>query len=231
MSKSPHAGRVRRGAPPVVAFASLAALTLGLTLSAGVASAGPGPAVLPCRDGGPGCIRIGFTDAWFNGATVQLEYSHRYFCAQPPRSRAFSGCEAGDPAMTSPPSGPIVSEVYLLIPVGFSPPADTLHCPVAGHCIDNPESFDLSRLGGQGNQILPAHSFVIEDEEAFQSTWWPVVLVRVKTLDAWNTIAAAKSIEAVDACQNNGGCFTENDTNAFLFFQVLGPGMSPQGPP
>src|SRR5215468_1434156 len=58
-----------------------------------------------------------------------------------------------------------------------------------------------------------------------------MVLVRVKTLDAWNTIAAAKSIAAVDECQANGGCFEENDTNGFLFFQVLGPGMSPQGSP
>jgi len=78
--------------------------------------------------------------------------------------------------------------------------------------------------------ILPAHSLVIEDREAFQSTWWPMVLVRVKNLDAWNTIAAAKSIDAVDACQASGGCFQENDTNAFLIFQVLGPDMSPQGP-
>ena len=53
---------------------------------------------------------------------------------------------------------------------------------------------------------------------------------RVKNLDAWNTIAAAKSIDAVDACQASGGCFQENDTNAFLIFQVLGPDMSPQGP-
>jgi len=53
----------------------------------------------------------------------------------------------------------------------------------------------------------------------------------VKNLDAWNTIAAAKNIDAVDACQASGGCFEEVDTNAFLFFQVLGPGMSPQGPP
>src|SRR5262249_40924689 len=45
-----------------------------------------------------------------------------------------------------------------------------------------------------------------------------------------DTIADAKSIDAVDACQANGGCFPEIDTNAFLFFQVLGPGMSPQGP-
>jgi hypothetical protein len=52
----------------------------------------------------------------------------------------------------------------------------------------------------------------------------------VKSLDAWNTIAQAKTIESVDACQTDGGCFPEVETNAFLFFQVLGPGMSPTGP-
>src|SRR5262249_27032370 len=141
-----------------------------------------------------------------------LEYSHRFFCAPPPQQGADSSeCEAGKPAATNPPSGPVVSNVYLLIPVGFSPPAATLHCPLPGRCIDHPHTIEVSRLGGSDDQgaVLPAHSFVIEDQEAFQSTWWPVVLVRVKTLDAWNAIAAAKSIDAVDACQANGGCFTE----------------------
>ena len=190
---------------------------------------------LPCRDGGNGCIHIGFTDAWFDGNVVQLEYSHPFFCAQPQQDNGNgdSACKAGSPAAVPPPSGPVVSNVYLLIPVGFSPPAETLHCPIAGHCIDHPHTIDLSHSPARGSSpaVLPAHSFVIEDQEEFQSTWWPVVLVFVKTLDAWNTIAAAKNIAAVDACQANGGCFEEVDTNAFLFFQVLGPGMSPQGPP
>ena len=164
---------------------------------------------------------------------MQLGYSHDFFCAAPPKSAGSSKCEAGEAAITDPPSGPVVSNVYLLIPVGFSPPESTLQCPVDGRCIDHPHTIDVSRLGGRHGKhaILPAHSFVIEDPEAFQSTWWPVVLVRVKTLDAWNAIAAAKSIDAVDACQASGGCFPENDTNAFLFFQVLGPNMSPEGPP
>ena len=211
-------------------FVSVLVPTLG---SAHQPSSPAPPNSLPCRDGGRGCIDIGFTDAWFNGGTVQLEYSHDFFCAAPPKSAGSSKCEAGEPAITAPPSGPVVSEVYLLIPIGFTPPVSTLHCPVDGRCIDHPDTIDVSRLVGPHGKhaVLPAHSFVIEDQEAFQSTWWPVVLVRVKTLDAWNAIVAAKSIDAVDACQENGGCFAENDTNAFLFFQVLGPGMSPEGPP
>jgi hypothetical protein len=92
--------------------------------------------------------------------------------------------------------------------------------------------MDLSNaFSGMGsNATIGRRSFVIEDSEKFQSTWWPVVMVGVKNLSAWNTIVAAKDITAVDACQTNGGCMPEVDTNAFVFFQVLGPGMTPQGP-
>ena len=185
-------------------------------------------ASLPCSSGGPGCISIGFTDAWFNGHTVQLGYSHRFFCAQPPESEAESGCEAGAPALTAPPSGPVVSELYVLRPLGFAPPASTVQCGAS--CIDQPATMDLSRIGGDEEATLGPRSFVIEDSEAFQSTWWPVVVVGVKSLRAWNHIASAKTIDAVDACQASGHCRPEAESNAFVFFQVLGPGMSPQGP-
>ncbi len=218
-----HSGPVR------VAVFLVVVSALALT----VATPPSGADTLPCRDGGAGCIDIGFTDAWFDGQPVQLGFSHKFFCPNSPGEGEAAHCVAGKPASVLPPSGPVVSNVYMLIPVGFTAPDSTLHCPVAGHCIDQPRTIDVSRIREvrHGNPILPAHSLVIEDEEAFQSTWWPVVLVYVKTLDAWNTIAAAKSIAAVDDCQANGGCFEEVETNAFLFFQVLGPNMSPLGPP
>jgi hypothetical protein len=214
-----------------VIFITTAAAIFGLTFGAAFAS-GSGPStILPCQSGGPNCINIGFTNAWFNGQTVQLEYSHSFFCAQPPKSEAESRCEAGAAATVPPPSGPVVSNIYLLIPMGFRAPGSTLQCGV--QCIDQPRTMDLSRFQHSEGEdtVLPARSFVIEDAEAFQSTWWPVVLVFVKNLKAWNTIAMAKDIASVDACQANGGCLPEVETNAFLFFQVLGPGMSPQGPP
>jgi len=191
-----------------------------------------GGSTLPCQDGGPSCISIGFTDAWLGGKTVQLGYSHPFFCAQPPSSMAISHCEAGAGAQMDPPSGPVVSNMYVLVPLGFSPPGSTLHCPMRGHCIDQPGTIDVSRLvgWGAGNVAFPRHSIVLEDDESFQSTWWPVVLVGVKNLTAWNQIAAAKSADAMDACEAAGNCTTEFSTNAFVFLQVLGPGMSPQGP-
>jgi hypothetical protein len=53
---------------------------------------------LPCRDGGNGCLHIGFTDAWFDGNVVQLEYSHPFFCAQGQDDNGDSACNAGSPA-------------------------------------------------------------------------------------------------------------------------------------
>src|SRR5258705_227020 len=172
LTKPSRGGSVGVAGSFFVALASLLAFSLG---SARADAPAPDATSLPCRDGGRNCIDIGFTDAWFDGQTVQLGYSHKFFCASPPATFAFSRCEAGKAATVPPPSGPVVSNVYLLIPVGFSPPASTLHCPVPGHCIDHPETMDLMRLTGfrGARATLPAHSLVIEDQEAFQSTWWP----------------------------------------------------------
>jgi hypothetical protein len=189
-------------------------------------------ATLPCQLGGDHCINIGFTEAWLNGQTVDLEYSHNFFCQQPPESEASSRCEAGAASEVNPPSGPIVSPVRTLVAQGFTPPEATLQCPEPGRCIDHPHSIDLSRLSGSSKSeaTLPAHSFVLVDNESFQSTWWPVIVVGVKNLDAWNRIVAARSETEVQACQTAGNCTPDIPTNLFLFFQVLGPGMSVQGP-
>jgi hypothetical protein len=215
-----------------LALLAAASLAFGLAFGSAMASGSRSASLLPlpCASGGSGCMKIGFTRAWYHGHTVKLEYSHRFFCAEPPSSGASSHCEAGRAAKMKPSSGPVVSNIYELIPLGFTPPASTLQCK--HRCIDHPRTMDLSRVfGGMGaNASFPARSLVIEDKESFQSTWWPVVLVGVKNLGAWNTIATAKSITAVDACQASGGCVHEKETNAFVFFQVLGPGMSPAGP-
>ncbi len=227
MTRPTRASTVRAGVAIVAALLAVSAFTLG-----SASASNRGVISLPCRDGGPNCMSIGFTNAWLGGQTVQLGYSHAFFCAQPPSSMARSGCEAGADAMTPPPSGPVVSNMYVLVPLGFSPPGATLHCPTRGRCIDQPGTIDVSRLTGWGggNVGFPRHSIVLEEDESFQSTWWPVVLVGVKNLTAWNGIASAKSADAMDACEEAGNCTQEFATNAFVFFQVLGPGMSPQGP-
>lgn len=226
MTRRTHLGPFRLGVVQMIATVAV----FGLAFGSAIAVGSSGPNTLPCNRGGEHCISIGFTDAWFDGQTVQLEYSHRFFCDRSQPSEASTGCEAGTAAAISPKSGPVVSDVYVLIPLGFSPPGSTLQCGT--RCIDQPRTMDLSgAFSGKGSDAaLGPRSFVIEEDESFQSTWWPVILVGVKNLSAWNTIVAAKNIAAVDACQTSGGCKPEVETNAFLFFQVLGPGMSPQGP-
>src|SRR5262245_7221744 len=88
-------------------------LLLSPVLTATPTAAQPSPSAtasdLPCRDGGPNCIGIGFTDAWFNGQTVQLEFSHRFFCSPTnDASDDSTACQAGQAATTPPPSGPVV---------------------------------------------------------------------------------------------------------------------------
>jgi hypothetical protein len=227
----PRSSRARPLKVGLILFTSVTAV-LALTLGAAASHrAAPhrtqASSSLPCNTGGPECLNIGFTDAWLNGETVQLEFSHTYFCVEPPSSGATSHCEAGEAAITAPPNL-VVSELYVVVPMGFTPPASTIQCGT--RCIDMPTTMDLSRIGGDSNATVGPKSFVIEEDESFQSTWWPVVVVGVKTLNAWNRIATTKSIDTVDACQANGHCAPEAETNAYAFFQVLGPGMSPQGP-
>jgi hypothetical protein len=133
-------------------------------------------------------------------------------------------------AQMNPPSGAAVSPIRTIVPQGFTPPDSTLQCPVAGSCIDHPSTIDLSRLMGSSNAALPPHSHILIDNESFQSTWWPVVVVGVKNIESWNAIVHAKSEAAVQACQAAGNCTPDVSTNLFLFFQVLGPGMSITGP-
>ena len=216
----------------VAIFGSLMGATFASGETHGTHQVHSQPTSLPCQLGGDNCINIGFTEAWLNGQTVDLEYSHDFFCQQPPSSGASSQCEVGAGAQTNPPSGSVVSPIRTVVPQGFTPPDSTLQCPVAGQCIDHPHDIDLSRLFGSSSSdvALPPHSHILIDDESFQSTWWPVVVVGVKNISAWNKIVKAKSETAVQACQAAGNCTPDIPSNGFLFFQVLGPGASPQGP-
>jgi hypothetical protein len=211
-------------------FGFRAGTTLAGNQTSTARSAPTTSSALPCQFGGPHCIDIGFTEAWLGGGTVDFGYSHHVFCTKGPDSGASSGCEAGAATDGTPPSGPVVSNVYAVVPLGFTPPKSTLQCPKPGRCIDWPTTIDLSRIGGKSNAIFPAHSQIVEEDESFQSTWWPLVIVGVKSMTAWNTLVSEKSADAMDACEAAHQCTDEVPTNAFVFFQVLGPGMSPTGP-
>ncbi len=177
-----------------------------------------------CGLGGPECINIGITDGWFQGSTVEFQYSHDFFCQEPPSSGASSNCEAGGAARVDPPSGDVGAPVWVLIPQGFTPDQSTLHCPVDGSCIDHPGTIDLSRVTGSSDATFPAHSVLIDDNEELNSVWWPVKIVFVTSQDGWNRLVAGQSLTALRRVQHSGEASHDINTNLFLWFEVYTPG-------
>ena len=163
---------------------------------------------------------VGTTQGWFNGKTVSFLYSRPYFCAQPPASAADSGCEVGADAQTAPISDPDIPELWVVVPLGFTPPQGTLQCPVAGNCINHPHDIDLSRVFGAGAQdvLLPAHSHVIDD---LQGGWWETFVVGVTSQAAWDQLVAGKDLATVRALQQEGLATGDIPSNLFIFFNVL----------
>src|SRR5206468_54612 len=68
---------------------------------------------------------VGTTEGWFNGKTVTFLYPRPYFCGQPPSSGAASGCEVGADAQTAPIGNPDIPELWVVVPLGFTPPEGT----------------------------------------------------------------------------------------------------------
>jgi hypothetical protein len=104
--------------------------------------------------------------------------------------------------------------------MGITVPQSTLHCPIAGACINHPSTIDLSRLLGASaaNVPLPAHSHVINERHG---GWWELEVIGVKNLDSWNQIVAAKNLDKVRELQAaNAGVTDDIPTNVYLFFNV-----------
>jgi len=163
--------------------------------------------------------RVGFTKGFFAGHTVRFYYTRNFYCAQPPAATASSGCEGGanytqTPAHTFDP-------LYVIVPLGFTPPARTLQCP-AGHCIDHPHTIDLTSVlgAGTGNLPLPAHSHIVATANSGQSEWWDVV--GVKSMWAWNKLITAKSDRELQYLQRHDSAKVTGNitTNLFLYFAV-----------
>jgi hypothetical protein len=164
--------------------------------------------------------RVGTTEGWFNGKTVTFLYTRPYACDQPPTSGADSGCEVGADAQTAPIGNPDIPELWVVVPLGFTPPQGTLQCPVAGNCINHPHDIDLSRVFGAGAEDvpLPAHSHVIDD---LQGGWWKTFVVGVTTQQAWDRIVAGKDLATVRQLQQEGLATGDIPSNLFIFFNVL----------
>ena len=160
----------------------------------------------------------GFIHGWLDGQTVMLRYTRLFFCAEPPTSAVSTKCEVGAGPTIAPRSGPIPT-IYALAPIGFHPDPSTVHCPGGTVCLNHPHALDLSRVGGPDSVFAPAHSHIITDQ---QSGWHHTINIRVRSLDAWNEIAAAKSLTKVRELQAAGRVGPDIPTNVYFFFEVQG---------
>jgi hypothetical protein len=161
----------------------------------------------------------GHIDGWFGGNDVRLHYTKLYFCAEPPGSGADSGCEIGGDAEVAPRPGEM-RKIYAIAAVGFQPDLATLACPPGSVCLNHPAMIDASRVGGRGNGPGVPHSHIVEEHGG---GWRNTVNIRVFTVDAWNQIAAAKSLAKVRELQGDpavgrpGVISADTPTNIFFF--------------
>ena len=161
----------------------------------------------------------GHIDGWVDGNDVRLHYTKLYFCAEPPASGADSGCEIGGDAEVAPRPGEM-RKIYAIAAVGFQPDLATLACPPGSVCLNHPAMIDASRVGGRGNGPGVPHSHIVEEHGG---GWRNTVNIRVFTVDAWNQIAAAKSLAKVRELQGDpaigrpGVISADTPTNIFFF--------------
>jgi hypothetical protein len=199
----------------------------GLALASGTAFASSSATSGPSMTGMAGMgtagspARTGFTKGFFAGHTVRFFYSKNFRCAEPPASTASSRCEGGTNYTQTPAS--TFDPLYVIVPLGFTPPKNTLQCP-AGHCIDHPHTIDLTSVlgAGTGNLPLPAHSHIVATANSGQSEWWNVDVVGVKSMPAWNKLITAKSDRELQYLQRHDSAQVTGNipTNLFLYFAV-----------
>ncbi len=196
-----------------LAVASGTAFASSGSSSAGMSMAGMSPSAK-----GP----VGTTKGWYDGKTVTFKYTHEFFCKTPPASGASTKCEGGTNYTQTPSTS--FDPLYVVVPLGFTPPKSTLQCPVPGKCIDHPSTIDLSAVLGSGTSdvLLPAHSHVVATANGGKPEWWNVYIVGVKSLWAWNRIVATRNDREVQYLQKvHSALVTGNiGSNLFLYFSV-----------
>jgi len=67
--------------------------------------------------------------------------------------------------------------------------------------------------------FAPAHSHIVTDQQA---GWHQTVTIPVPSVDAWNEVAAARSLTKVRELQAAGRLGADVPTNLFFFFEVQG---------
>jgi hypothetical protein len=174
----------------------------------------------------PSTTVLGSTPSWFDGDVVQLDYTAPFECKNPPAAGSVSGCELGDEAQTMPTASTAIPVLYVMVPLGFTPPDSTLHCPTAGNCVTHPHDIDVSRVFGPGTEknLLPPHSHIIIDAMNHVTTPWSLEVIGVKDEATWDNIVATQNHAQVRLLQlgdpTNDHLTGDIPTNIVLFFKV-----------
>src|SRR5262245_7011319 len=159
----------------------------------------------------------GYIKGWFEGEDVLLYYTKSYFC-DALTENAPVPCEVGDPPDKAPRPGPvptiyaIVATPPVLNDVRFDP--TTLACIAGTPCLNHPLMIDLSRIGLSPTAGPAAHNHILS---ARGGGWFHTVNIRVFTLEAWNQIAAAKTLQKVRELQGAGVVSADTPTNIYFF--------------
>ncbi|CAN5654123.1 hypothetical protein BH23GEM11_BH23GEM11_19440 [soil metagenome] len=168
-------------------------------------------------------VEVGTTAGWFKGDVVTFLYNQPFECPLPLEDAGMAGsdsdCVLGT-ATTNAPRGGNDPVVYVTVPLFADTDGITLHCPVAGDCINHPSTMDLSRVFGAGteNALLPPHSHVVD---VARGGWWEIEVNGVTTREAWDAIEREKSLAEIRVQQELGTVTPDIDTNLFLFFNVV----------
>jgi hypothetical protein len=215
-------GRMTATRKAGIALAGGLGVVIAAASGTAFASAGSPPAGMAGMSSSSSPNHVGNTKGWYDGRTVTFHYTRNFFCQNPPSSGAATHCEAGNDYIRTP-SGTF-DPLYVVVPLGFTPPQSTLQCPTAGRCIDHPHTIDLSAVLGSGtsNALLPPHSHIVATANSGQPEWWNVDVVGVKSLKAWNKIVASKSDARLMWLQKHDHSVVTGNipTNLFLYFSV-----------
>jgi hypothetical protein len=214
-------------------------VALAVLFTAGCAETGPTETALSSADAhfahaamGPTGAEVGTTAGWFRGEVVTFLYNQDFQRPLPladgTEAGSDSNCVLGAEA-ARPPRGGNDPVAYVTVPLFEDTEGITLHCPVAGDCINHPSTIDLSRVFGPDtkNAALPAHSHVIDVK---RGGWWVVEVNGVFTREAWDAIEREKSLAEIRRQQAMETVTPDLDTNLFLFFNVMNKNERRGGP-
>ncbi len=218
----------------LITTAALTVLTLGVGLTAAIATGTQGPSS-NARAAGRGIPEYGMTSAFYKGTRVDFTYTKGFFCDTTVHSYASSKCEAGSAYKHAPSKQ--FDPLYITVPLGFSRPMNMIDCPSGLVCVDHPGTIDMTRLepalkplypkltdaqltAALKNFPVPEHDHFINDLNNRRGEWWDVRVIGVTSSAVYDKIRAHESTGYIQYLikHKNKNVVGPIPTNMFLYF-------------